>query len=131
MNIGDFEKKVSQIILDRGYLYYRDDKIKSCRWNADEFIFDISGTENYKVKVELDNAGNIKDSRCDCPYDFTFTCKHEVAAYYKIREIVECLTEKVYRDVVLEKETKSLVENYKESLESLEKIKQEHVKKIR
>ena len=130
MNIGDFEKTVSPVILDRGYLYYRDDKIKCCRRNADEFVFDVSGTENYQVIVQIDEDNNIKNSRCNCPYDFTFTCKHEVAAYYKIRETVECLAEKIYRDVVFEQETKSLVENYKENLENIEKNKEEHVQKI-
>lgn len=131
MNIGDFEKSVSQVILDRGYLYYKDDKIKCCGRNADEFILDAYGTENYKVIVQIDEDNNIKNSRCNCPYDFTFTCKHEVAAYYKIREIVEGLAERIYRDVIPEKETKSLVESYKENQEHIEKIKQEHVKKIR
>lgn len=131
MNIGDFEKTVSQVILDRGYPYYRDDKIECCSRNADEFIFDVSGTENYQVIVQVDEDNNIKNSRCNCPYDITFTCKHEVAAYYKIRETVECLAEKIYRDVVFEQETKSLVENYKENLENIEKNKGEDVKKIR
>ena len=131
MNIGDFEKTVSQVILDRGYLYYRDDKIECCSRNADEFIFDVSGTENYQVIVQVDEDNNIKNSRCNCPYDITFTCKHEVAAYYKIRETVECLAEKIYRDIVFEQETKSLVENYKENLENIEKNKEEHVRKIR
>lgn len=131
MNISDFEKTVSQVILDRGYLYYRDDKIECCSRNADEFIFDVSGTENYQVIVQVDEDNNIKNSRCNCPYDFTFTCKHEVAAYYKIRETVECLAEKIYRDIVFEQETKSLVENYKENLENIEKNKEEHVRKIR
>lgn len=131
MNISDFEKTVSQVILDRGYLYYRDDKIECCSRNADEFIFDVSGTENYQVIVQVDEDNNIKNSRCNCPYDITFTCKHEVAAYYKIRETVECLAEKIYRDIVFEQETKSLVENYKENLENIEKNKEEHVRKIR
>lgn len=131
MNIGDFEKTVSQVILDRGYPYYRDDKIECCSRNADEFIFDVSGTENYQVIVQVDEDNNIKNSRCNCPYDITFTCKHEVAAYYKIRETVECLAEKIYRDIVFEQETKSLVENYKENLENIEKNKEEHVRKIR
>ena len=130
MNISDFEKTVSQVILDRGYLYYRDDKIECCSRNADEFIFDVSGTENYQVIVQVDEDNNIKNSRCNCPYDITFTCKHEVAAYYKIRETVECLAEKIYRDIVFEQETKSLVENYKENLENIEKNKEEHVQKI-
>ena len=131
MNIGDFEKTVSQVIVDRGYLYYKDDKIECCRRNVDEFVFDVSGTENYQVIVQIDMDNNIKNSRCNCPYDFTFTCKHEVAAYYKIRETVECLAKKIYRDVVFEQETKSLVENYKENLENIEKNKKEHVRKIR
>ena len=80
--------------------------------------------------MQIDEDNNIKNSRCNCPYDFTFTCKHEVAAYYKIRETVECLAEKIYRDVVFEQETKSLVENYKENLENIEKNKEEHVQKI-
>ena len=38
MNIGDFEKTVSPVILDRGYLYYRDDKIECCSRNADNLF---------------------------------------------------------------------------------------------
>lgn len=129
MNIVDFEKDVSQVILDRGYLYYRDNKIKSYKRDSDEFIFNVDGTENYEVKVQIDD-NNIKNSRCNCPYDFTFTCKHEVAAYYKIREIIEKLDEKIYRDVVFEPEAGSLIDDYKENLENLERIKSENRKQI-
>lgn len=129
MNIVDFEKDVSQVILDRGYLYYRDNKIKSYKRDSDEFIFNVDGTENYEVKVQIDD-NNIKNSRCNCPYDFTFTCKHEVAAYYKIREIIEKLDGKIYRDVVFEPEAGSLIDDYKENLENLERIKSENRKQI-
>lgn len=129
MNIVDFEKDVSQVILDRGYLYYRDNKIKSYKRDSDEFIFNVDGTENYEVKVQIDD-NNIKNSRCNCPYDFTFTCKHEVAAYYKIKEIIEKLDEKIYRDVVFEPEAGSLIDDYKENLENLERIKSENRKQI-
>ena len=53
MNIVDFEKDVSQVILDRGYLYYRDNKIKSDKRDSDEVMFNVDGTENYEVKVQI------------------------------------------------------------------------------
>lgn len=49
----------------------------------------MQGSEDYEVIVKLDEKGEIIYSECDCPYDFGPICKHEVAAYFKLFEIID------------------------------------------
>ncbi len=89
MNINDFEKHINKTILDRGYGYYIDGNIMETYNSADnEYIFEVQGSEDYQVIVEIDEKGEILNSSCDCPYDFGPICKHEVAAYFKLVEIL-------------------------------------------
>ncbi|EPY2278994.1 SWIM zinc finger family protein [Clostridium sporogenes] len=89
MNINDFEKYTNNTILDRGYFYYIDGNIMDIyNHGANEYIFEVQGSEDYQVIVKIDEKGEILYSSCDCPYDFGPICKHEVEAYFKLFEIL-------------------------------------------
>ena len=48
----------------------------------------IIGSEDYEVVVEMGDHGEIIYSECDCPYDFGPVCKHEVAAYFQLFDML-------------------------------------------
>lgn len=90
MNIKNFESYVNQTVLDRGYSYYIEGNIvEAYNQGNNEYAFEVQGSEDYEVIVKLDNKGEIIYSECDCPYDFGPICKHEVAAYFKLFEIID------------------------------------------
>ncbi|EDT73552.1 SWIM zinc finger family protein [Clostridium butyricum] len=89
MNINNFEKKINSTILERGYEYYINNKIAECTYEEDNtYTLKIDGNEEYQVVIKLDDKGDIIYSECNCPYDYGVVCKHEVAAYYKILDII-------------------------------------------
>lgn len=85
MNINNFENHVNKTILDRGYSYYIEGNvIEAYKQDDNKYIFHIEGSDDYKVIVEIGDNGEILNSECDCPYDFGPVCKHEVAAYFQL-----------------------------------------------
>ena len=52
------------------------------------YLFQVEGRDNYEVTVEIDDMGEIIYSECDCPYDFGPVCKHEVAVFFQLAEII-------------------------------------------
>lgn len=87
MNINNFEEKIDSVILQRGIHYYLTghvDKIVAISENT--YTLTILGTSTYKVTVELSSSGSIKASDCTCPYTGGPICKHQVAAYYALKE---------------------------------------------
>lgn len=87
MTIRDFEESIDKVILGRGYDYYEYNHISEMYQESDgTYIFEVEGTEEYQVGVKLDDNERIIYSYCNCPYDYGEECKHEVAAYYKLRE---------------------------------------------
>lgn len=89
MNLNNFEEYTNKIILERGYdYYYLDDSIvEVTEEENNKYSIVVEGTMDYEVEIILDENKNIIYSECDCPYDFGPICKHEVAAFYKLREI--------------------------------------------
>lgn len=51
-------------------------------------FFRLKDATNYEVTVEIDDMGEIIYSECDCPYDFGPVCKHEVAVFFQLAEII-------------------------------------------
>lgn len=89
MNINNFERYIDKIILDRGYSYYIEGNvIEAYEQDKNEYIFQIEGSDDYEVLVEIGDNGDILYSECDCPYDFGPVCKHEVAAYFQLFEML-------------------------------------------
>ncbi|WP_342567637.1 hypothetical protein MKY09_03880 [Psychrobacillus sp. FSL K6-4046] len=83
MNLNNFQERLNQEILQRGFNYYRENRVMKS-YNEDNFI--VQGSEDYEVIVKVDETGNITYSACDCPYDFGPICKHEAAVYFKLME---------------------------------------------
>jgi uncharacterized Zn finger protein len=55
--------------------------------------------------VEIGNNGDILYSQCDCPYDFGPVCKHEVAAYF---QLFEMLNQEITNDKIINKTRKRI-----------------------
>ncbi|MTI95929.1 MAG: hypothetical protein FH749_10680 [Firmicutes bacterium] len=90
MNIRDFEKNISEVILQRGWDYFQTDRVTSLEQeDAITYVAFVEGTDLYSVTVTLDGAENIEHSNCDCPYDAGPFCKHEVAVFFAIRDLYE------------------------------------------
>jgi len=89
MNINNFKEYIDKTILKRGYDYYTDGNIlDTCNEGDNTYTFEVQGSEDYQVVVQLDDTGEIIYSECDCPYDFGPICKHEVAAYFELAESI-------------------------------------------
>ncbi|MFB9277113.1 SWIM zinc finger family protein [Cohnella cellulosilytica] len=90
MNIRHFESEINRTILARGYDYYTEGNVLEVfDQGKNEYLVQVEGSEVYEVEVKLDENGRIKRSVCDCPYDLGPICKHEVAAYYELREMID------------------------------------------
>lgn len=90
MNINNFEDHINKKILDRGYDYYIEGNIlETYKQGNKEYLFQIEGNKVYEVTVKIDDKGEIIYSECDCPYDLGPICKHQVAAYYELSEILD------------------------------------------
>jgi uncharacterized Zn finger protein len=89
MNINNFENYINKTIVDRGYFYYIEGNVvEAFEQGENEYIFHIEGRDEYEVMVEIGDNGDILNSECDCPYDFGPVCKHEVAAYFQLNEML-------------------------------------------
>ncbi|WP_062108750.1 SWIM zinc finger family protein [Bacillus niameyensis] len=89
MNIHNFDKHISETIIQRGYDYYRDGNVIEVFTSQEgEYIFTVVGTEDYEVVIKLGKSEKIESSDCTCPYDFGKYCKHEVAALFELRELM-------------------------------------------
>lgn len=90
MNVNNFKDYINQTIIDRGYNYYVDGNVVATKKHGDnEYFFQVEGSENYEVFVEIERDGEILYSECDCPYDFGPICKHEVAVFYTLIDILK------------------------------------------
>ncbi|MEH7246844.1 hypothetical protein V7114_08705 [Neobacillus niacini] len=93
MNINNFENDINKTIVDRGYSYYIEGNVvESFEQGENEYIFHIEGSDEYEVFVAIGDKGDILNSECDCPYDFGPVCKHEVAAYFQLYEMLNRVT---------------------------------------
>jgi non-specific serine/threonine protein kinase len=87
-------------VIKRSYSYY-----PSLISNNDNvLLFECSGSqiEPYDVLIDIRNYYNIKSS-CDCPYNGPGICKHQVASFSKLVELVE--DEDVDLNRIIEKKT--------------------------
>ncbi|WP_291579603.1 SWIM zinc finger family protein [Clostridium sp. UBA6640] len=89
MNINNFENYIDKKILDRGYGYYCEGNITDVYKEGDnEYTFQVQGSEDYEIRVEINNHGEILYSDCNCPYEFGPICKHQVAVYFELANIL-------------------------------------------
>ena len=77
-----FEEKIK----DRGYDYYRYDRIKAIKKTKSGYYANAHGTHTYQVAIRFHN-GKVSKMNCTCPYAHGGTpCKHEAALLYKLSE---------------------------------------------
>ena len=89
MNLSNFKKHINPNIVERGYEYYLDNNvIEIYEEDKNSFKIFVEGTNEYEIEVDINDNGDIINSYCDCPYDFGPICKHEVAAYFKLFEVL-------------------------------------------
>lgn len=88
MNLDDFEEMVNEVIVERGWHYYMEDRVKLSK-RDDVWEGVVFGSQQYLVKVQLGQEETILTSQCNCPYDGGPVCKHEVAVYFELRDIEE------------------------------------------
>ena len=87
MTLQNFEKQLNQKILKKGKEYFNNGNVEFIEetqkniWEAD-----VSGTDDYQVKIQLGAKNEIKEWECDCPYDYGDICKHVIAVLYAVLE---------------------------------------------
>lgn len=87
----DFGKKnVRDVILERGGEYYKNNKVKYISVKGTKGYAIVEGNEAYEVEFCYKD-GKISRLVCNCPC--AFTCKHEVAAMYQLRECLDGIKE--------------------------------------
>ena len=86
MTLDDFEAYFEDIILDRGIDYFYDRHVLSLVLIDDTWEAEVAGTEDYLVTVKISDDGEILETYCDCPYDWSDFCKHQAAVFYALRE---------------------------------------------
>ncbi|MFY3790750.1 SWIM zinc finger family protein [Ureibacillus sp. MALMAid1270] len=88
MNLNNFEQYVEPIILERGNTYYRQDLVEQIiELGADEYSIEVLGSESYEVYIALSPNKDIIQSKCNCPYDYSNICKHQVVAFYALKNL--------------------------------------------
>ncbi|WP_318615786.1 hypothetical protein [Sporosarcina sp. YIM B06819] len=107
MNLQNFEHYIDQKIVDRGHEYYMDGHVMAVGLHDHEYCFQVVGVDKYEVLVTLNNDGDILSSYCDCPYTYGPVCKHEVAVYF---ELLDMLDDASSESDVMEKGQSGLIE---------------------
>ena len=91
--LADFSKKdVREVVLDRASNYYKNNKVRYISVKGTKGYAIVEGNEAYEVEFRYKD-GKISRLVCNCPC--AFTCKHEVAAMYQLRESLDYI-EKMY-----------------------------------
>lgn len=137
MKIENIDKYFDNVILRRGYDYYKNGCVKSVKELDGIYRAVVDGT--YKYHIVIDTNKERFDMSCSCPYDSY--CKHMAAVLYYLKkdgkvskdekaevhniefhnnkELVKCLNRE-YRDLKVKCHYDTL--RYEELLELLKKI---------
>lgn len=84
LTLRNFERHVSNTILQRGFDYYDEGAIVDIRENKGHWTAEVEGSDRYDVSLTIKNKDEIVDYFCDCPYDGEI-CKHLVAVFFEVR----------------------------------------------
>lgn len=84
MTLQNFEKQIDSTIIKRGKEYFKKGNIEFLEeTKKGNWLANVSGTDDYNIKIEIESKNTIKKYFCDCPYDGS-VCKHVVAVLYAI-----------------------------------------------
>jgi uncharacterized Zn finger protein len=64
----------------KGLRYFQEGRVKISDASSSCVVAIVSGTENYRVEIDLDKFHAF----CTCPYDLEGFCKHIVATFLAI-----------------------------------------------
>lgn len=85
MKLSNFEQEVDEVILKRGFDYFKDGHVLGKRLIQEGYYeVLVIGHEDYTVHLHLDSNGTLTSYHCNCPYRGGPICKHEVAAFYAL-----------------------------------------------
>ncbi|MDR1882213.1 MAG: SWIM zinc finger family protein [Prevotella sp.] len=86
LSLNNFEANINSAVLQRGRDYFNDGLVVELEEQGDNsWSTEVCGSDDYVVKITLDQQDGICDFSCDCLYDGPL-CKHVVAVLYAIRE---------------------------------------------
>ena len=77
---------VSETVSNRGGLYFIENKVPYIEINGTKGYAIVEGTRPYEVEFKYED-GKISNLTCDC--FCTYKCKHEVAAMFQLKEIMD------------------------------------------
>ena len=83
MEVKDIDKYFPLEILRRGYDYYKRGKVKEIIKINNGFVANVSGSDIYKVTIDV--SKKHYDMKCTCPYAEDFNCKHMAAVLYCLK----------------------------------------------
>lgn len=82
-------QKCTPLTLNRGNIYFKEQKVKSISFIQEKLVFDASvfGTKKYNVQVQFDESGVLTYTNCSCPSyeNYWGICKHIAAVLLVIR----------------------------------------------
>ena len=85
--LSRFLQDVPQRIRERGQDYYTDGRVRGLvKQSAGQYRAQVRGSDDavYDVEINLDDAAEVSDVVCDCPYESGDVCKHAVAVLLAI-----------------------------------------------
>lgn len=87
MHLPNFEEYFDDVILQRGQNYFDHGHVaKIEEVEKNHYVVEIVGSEYYTVEIFMNEADEIVDTFCDCPYDWGDFCKHQAAALFALRK---------------------------------------------
>ncbi|MFA7636352.1 MAG: hypothetical protein WCX81_01170 [Monoglobales bacterium] len=79
---------VSKDVVDRGFDYYNENRVKYLSIDGTHGRAIVDGSETYELEFEY-NDGEISNLTCSC--FCSFSCKHQVAAMLQLRETLDII----------------------------------------
>src|SRR3954453_12332627 len=87
MHLPNFEEYFDDVILQRGQNYFDHGHVaKIEEVEKNHYVVEIVGSEYYTVEIFFNEADEMVDTFCDCPYDWGDFCKHQAAALFALRK---------------------------------------------
>jgi hypothetical protein len=84
--LDQFEQIIDEIILKRGYDYFRRGLVETTvKLSPGHYTAIIQGSEPHQAEVTIHNE-IVTDSSCTCPYDMGPVCQHVVALLFELQE---------------------------------------------
>jgi hypothetical protein len=94
-SLSSFKKTVPTKIVSEGETTFKQGCVKKIDSNKNnEWVAEVTiGNEVFNVEIMIDDEKNILDHFCDCPSE-TEHCRHQVATFLKLKEVLPTLVKK-------------------------------------